>query len=70
VVGREEAVEAGWFGAVEARVAERLGDVVVACHGDLAVEVRSAFPVEATLIGLHGSLSEDEMIVPLLVAET
>jgi hypothetical protein len=70
VVGREEAVEAGWFGAVEARVAERLGDVVVACHGDLAVEVRSVFPVEATLIGLHGSLSEDEMIVPLLVAET
>jgi hypothetical protein len=69
VVDRADAVGAGWFGAVEARVVERLGDVVVACHGDLAVEVRSVFPVEATLVGLHGSVSEDEMVVPLLVAE-
>lgn len=69
VLTREAAIAAGWFGAVEARVAPRIGDVVVACGADLAVELRSVFPAETTLLGLHGSLSEDEMVVPLLVAE-
>jgi hypothetical protein len=46
---------------------DRIGDVVVAVNGNCAVEMRSVFPVEATLIGLHGALTEDEMLVPLLV---
>lgn len=64
---RDEAVAAGWFGAMDARNVERIGDVVVAMVGDNAVEYTSVFPREARLIGLHGSLTDDEMLVPLLV---
>ncbi|WP_240723277.1 alkaline phosphatase family protein [Haloactinopolyspora alba] len=69
VLTRGAAVEAGWFGAVEGRVLERLGDVVVSVDGDCAVERRSVFPVEGKLRGLHGALTEDELLVPLLVGE-
>jgi hypothetical protein len=31
--------------------------------------MRSVFPIEASLIGLHGALTADEMLVPLLVSE-
>lgn len=69
VRSRADAVTENWFGAVEGRVLDRIGDVVVSVNGSCAVEMRSVFPVEATLIGLHGALTEDEMLVPLLVAE-
>ncbi len=64
---REEAADEGWFGAVEPRVSPRLGDVIVASLGDVAVVGSSRFPHEAKLVGLHGSLTPDEMLVPLLV---
>jgi hypothetical protein len=67
VLTRAAAVQRGWFGAVTAPVLPRLGDVVVACHGDTAVLSTTDFPYEATLVGLHGSLTPDEMLVPLLV---
>ena len=35
----------------------RLGDVVVACHGDIAILSTTDFPYEATLVGLRGSLT-------------
>jgi hypothetical protein len=66
VLPREEAVAAGWFGTVEERVLPRLGDVVVACVGDVAIVLTEQFGYESTLIGLHGSLSPDEMLIPLL----
>jgi hypothetical protein len=66
VLFRDDAIARGWFGAVEARVVERIGDVVASVDGDCAVERRSVFPIEAKLIGLHGALSSDEMLVPLL----
>lgn len=69
VLARDAAVAAGWFGAVESRVTERIGDVVVSVYGDCAVERRSVFPVEGKLRGLHGALTEDELLVPLLVGE-
>ncbi|HJU96977.1 MAG TPA: alkaline phosphatase family protein [Jiangellaceae bacterium] len=68
VLPRDEAIAAGWFGAVEARVLDRIGDVVASVGGECAVEMRSVFPVEATLVGLHGALTADEMLVPLLVS--
>ncbi len=67
VLTRDEAIGRGWFGAVEAAVRPRLGDVVVACTGDTAVLDSDAFPYEASLVGLHGSLTPVEMLVPLLV---
>jgi hypothetical protein len=69
VLSREEAVDIGWFGAVEGRVLDRIGDVVASVGGDCAVEMRSVFPVEASLVGLHGALTADEMLVPLLVGQ-
>lgn len=68
VLAREQAIAAGWFGAVEERVADRLGDVIVASVGSSAVDLRTTFPLEAALVGLHGSVTDEEMLVPLLVA--
>jgi hypothetical protein len=67
VLRREEAIGRGWFGTVEPLVMPRLGDVVVACRGDHAVISTTDFSYESTLIGLHGSLTADEMLIPLLV---
>jgi hypothetical protein len=67
VLVREEAIARGWFGAVEPAVLPRIGDVLVACTGDHAVVSTTDFAYEATLIGLHGSLTVDEMLSPLLV---
>lgn len=65
---RDEAVAAGWFGPVDDRVLRRIGDVVVAGNGPFAlVDSRTARPQVLKLIGQHGSLTEAEQLVPLLV---
>lgn len=64
---RDEAIRQGWFGPVAERVAPRIGDVVVAMRGEWAV-LTHTHPVEFGLVGMHGSLTPDEMLVPLLVA--
>ena len=64
---RDEAIDEGWFAAVDDQLRERWGHVLVALRGDWAV-MTSAFPREYTLIGMHGSLTPAEMLVPLLVA--
>jgi hypothetical protein len=68
VLAREDAVARGWFGPVLPAVLPRLGDVVVACHGDTAILSTTDFPYEATLVGLHGSLTPDEMLIPMLLS--
>lgn len=68
VLTREEALARGWFGALEPDVRPRLGDVMVACRDDHAVLNSATFPLEAKLVGLHGSLTAAEMLVPVLVA--
>jgi hypothetical protein len=68
VLTREEALARGWFGAVTPTVRPRLGDVLVAARGDFSVMSTSAFPYETTLVGLHGSLTPAEMLIPVLVA--
>ena len=68
VMTRETAIGRGWFGPVSAAVLPRLGDVIVACRGDLAVLSSSAFPYEAKLVGLHGSLTPEEMLIPILLS--
>lgn len=68
VLPREQAVARGWFGVPEAHVLPRLGDVVVAAMGHTALLSSVDFPYEATLVGLHGSLSADEMSIPMLLA--
>ena len=64
---RAQAVAAGWFGPVEERVLNRIGDVVVAAAGGFAfVDSRTTPDSELRLIGQHGSLTEQEQLVPLL----
>ena len=67
VLTRDEAIGLGWFGTVDPVVRPRLGDVVVACRDAYSVMCTSAFPYEATLVGLHGSLTSTEMLVPVIV---
>ncbi len=63
---RDEAIEEGWFGPVNADVSQRIGDVLVAMLGNWAV-MTLTLPRELTLVGQHGSLTPEEMRVPLLV---
>ena len=67
VLARDEAIDRGWFGHVEPQVRARLGDVMVACHDDAAVVSTRDFPYEKSLVGLHGSLTPAEMLIPILV---
>lgn len=68
VLGRDEAIAAGWFGpTVTAAARERIGDVVAALRGTAGVVRRTAEPVESTLLGHHGSLTTAEQLVPLLL---
>ena len=67
VVTREDAVAAGWFGAVDPANLPRIGDLVVVTHGSFAVtDSRRARPELMALIGLHGALSGDEVAVPVV----
>jgi len=65
---RDDAVAAGWFGPVEPRVLPVVGDVVVAMTGTATVvDSRTQTPASIALVGVHGSLTAREMLVPLLV---
>lgn len=68
VADRAEAVAAGWFGPVPEEHLARIGDVVIACRSTHAVVTSREEPVEARLVGYHGSFTAAEMAVPLLVA--
>jgi hypothetical protein len=67
VLTRDDAIARGWFGTMTPAVRPRLGDVMMAAHGDFSVMSTSAFPYETRLVGLHGSLTSAEMLIPILV---
>jgi hypothetical protein len=72
VMSREEAVKDGWFGppgtpgTADEAVAARIGDVVAACAGSSAIIASRAEPRESALVGMHGSLTQAEQLVPML----
>jgi predicted AlkP superfamily pyrophosphatase or phosphodiesterase len=66
VVSRDEAVKDGWFGPVEPEFAARIGDVIAAAAGNTALIASRAEPMHSRLIGMHGSLTAAEQLVPLL----
>ncbi|MGE2833231.1 alkaline phosphatase family protein [Mycobacterium sp. SMC-4] len=69
VVARDDAVSAGWFGPrVTDEVLRRVGDVVAAARGSAGVLRETAEPVESSLVGQHGSLTDAEQRIPLLLA--
>jgi len=70
VVGRDQAVADGWFGPVDAEFSARIGDVVAAPSGPTAIVATKAEPRESALIGMHGSLTPSDQLVPLLTLQT
>lgn len=69
VVPRDEAIAAGWFGErVSDSVLTRIGDVVAAARGSATMVRRTVEPLEASLVGHHGSLTTAEQHIPLLLA--
>lgn len=65
VVPTGEAVEYGWFGDVDPDVHERLGDVLVLARPGYAL-LADFDRRTGRLIGQHGSLTQQEVRVPLL----
>ena len=70
VLPRQEAIAQGWFGAVAPEFEARIGDVVAAPYGAAAVIATKTEPLESRLVGMHGSLTHDEQLVPLLTLST
>jgi hypothetical protein len=71
VATRDEAREAALFGEMIDEVATRIGDVVVAMSGRATVvDSRVQSPKSMGLIGVHGSLTPEELVVPLLMSES
>jgi hypothetical protein len=69
VASRDEAISAGWFGdRVGDDVRFRIGDVVAAARGTAGLMRRTAEPLLSSLIGQHGSLTNAEQRVPMLLA--
>lgn len=68
VVSRDQAIDGGWFGpSVSGEMALRIGDVVVAAREPVAVvDSRRMRPELLSLVGMHGSLTPAEQLVPLL----
>lgn len=67
VVTRDEAVAAGLFGPTVTPVAlARIGDVVALSTGNGGVVERRKLPRLSAMPGQHGSLTDDELLVPLL----
>jgi hypothetical protein len=65
VATRDEAIDAGWFGAVDPGVRPRIGDVLVAARKRYAYYT-DADDTARRMIGQHGSLTPDELAIPLL----
>jgi Type I phosphodiesterase / nucleotide pyrophosphatase len=68
VRSRDEAIAEGWFGpSVADSIATRFGDVLLAARTDVAFhDPADTGPYK--LVGRHGSLTAEEMLVPLLAA--
>lgn len=64
-----DAVSTGLLGPVVTPAARaRTGDVVAIATGDVAVVRREVEPFFSALLGQHGALTADELLVPLLTA--
>ncbi|MFJ6454087.1 alkaline phosphatase family protein [Paenarthrobacter sp. NPDC091669] len=64
---RNQAMDAGLFGAVRPEVAPRIGDVMIAARDTLALyDTRRARPASLEVVGQHGSLTKAEREVPLV----
>ncbi|GAA5028801.1 alkaline phosphatase family protein [Terrabacter aeriphilus] len=68
VLTRERAVDEGWFGTVRPDVLPRIGDLLAVTTGTFAIVHSGLMRREVVaLLGLHGSTSEAEIAVPVVV---
>ena len=68
VAPKEEAIAAGWFGPkVLDWVRPRIGDVIAAAFAATGVFQREVDPLQATLVGHHGSMTPVEQRVPFIL---
>ena len=68
VAPQEEAIAAGWFGPkVLDWVRPRIGDVIAAAFASIGVFQREVDPLQATLVGHHGSMTPVEQRVPFIL---
>ncbi len=67
VLDGTQAVDEGWFGPVDDAVRARVPDVVAVTRGTAAIVRSEGEPVLARLPGQHGSVTDAERLVPLLV---
>lgn len=67
VMARDDVIERGLLGPVDPLLADRIGDIVVVAREDWMLASRVDATV-SSLIGQHGGLTPDEILVPALVA--
>jgi hypothetical protein len=62
-------IEEGWFGqgALHPRLAERVGEVTLIMRGHYTIKDHLPGEKRHVLIGNHGGVTEDEMLIPLVV---
>ncbi|MGE5287999.1 MAG: alkaline phosphatase family protein [Micromonosporaceae bacterium] len=70
VLSKADAIAGGWFGDVAPEYEPRIGDVVAAPYGMAAVVSTKEEPLESALVGMHGSLTQDDQLIPLLTFST
>jgi predicted AlkP superfamily pyrophosphatase or phosphodiesterase len=67
VASRAEVISAGWYGEVSDSSGQRMPDIFLISVGETALYHRDfAKPKSLQMIGQHGSISDDELFVPLL----
>jgi len=67
IATKAEAIAAGWFGAVRPEVLPRIGDIFVAARKNVAYyDGRTLTATTTHMVGQHGSLTAQELNVPLL----
>lgn len=71
IATRTEAIESELFGELAPGLSDRIGDVVVAARKNVAYYTSSAEDLASRrMVGQHGGISDDELIVPLVSVKT
>ena len=67
VATKQDIVSAGWYGMVTADALKRIPDIFLITVGEAAIYHRGYAKAKSlSMIGQHGSISDDELYVPLL----
>jgi Type I phosphodiesterase / nucleotide pyrophosphatase len=69
VLTRAEVIERGLLGPVDDLLEARIGDLVVLARGNVAL-ASSVDRTVSSLLGQHGGLTPDELLIPALVTRT